>query len=145
MKLPRNENDRSETVRLRKSMYGLKKASRSWNKRFDDAMKELGFIPLKNDCCIYKSKSRGIILILYVDVILLIAKSIGAISWIKERLGRLFQMKDLSEIRHFLGMEISRDFENQKIEISHIQYTTKLLKRFGMAECKPVGTPLENY
>ena len=144
MKLPVNENGQSQIVRLNKSLYGLKQASRSWNKRFNDAMAELGFVPLKNDCCIYKSKSKGIILILYVNDILLIAKNIDDISWIKEKLGRLFQMKDLSEVKHFLGMEINRDFENQIIEISQKKYVERLLERYGMAECKPVGTPLDS-
>lgn len=143
MKLPTDEKGVSQTVRLKKSLYGLKQASRNWNKKFDDAVRELDFCPLKSDCCIYKSKSRGIILLLYVDDILILAKNPQDLAWIKSELGRLFQMKDMNVVKHFLGMEIQRDFENQKLEISQSRYVEKILRRFGMYDCKPVGTPLD--
>jgi hypothetical protein len=33
--------------KLRKSIYGLKQASRSWNIRFDEVIKEFGFIKIQ--------------------------------------------------------------------------------------------------
>lgn len=80
---------------------------------------------------------------MYADDILTVGKNLTDIIWIKTELGRLFQMRDLQEVKHFLGMDIKRDFHNQTIEISQVGYTEKILKKFGMHECKPVGTPLE--
>ena len=39
----------NKVCKLQRSIYGLKQASRSWNLRFDEAVKEFGF--LKNDNC----------------------------------------------------------------------------------------------
>ena len=59
--------------RLKKSIYGLKQASRQWNLKFDHIIRQFGFKENKVDNCIY-AKFRGskfIYLILYVDDILL--------------------------------------------------------------------------
>lgn len=143
MKLPNDEIGNSQIVRLQKSLYGLKQASRSWNKKFNDEIRKLGFVPLKSDCCVYKSQAKGLILILYVDDILIVGKQLSQLNWIKSELGKLFQMKDLEEVSHFLGMDIHRDMQNQIMEISQAGYVEKILRRFGMFESNPVNTPLD--
>ena len=57
--------------KLRKSIYGLKQASRSWNIRFD-VVKGFDFIKNKEEACVYKKESASSVafLILYVDDIL---------------------------------------------------------------------------
>ncbi|KAK1699466.1 hypothetical protein QYE76_016163 [Lolium multiflorum] len=37
-----------------RSIYGLKQASRSWNRRFDKVIKDFGFIQCHGEACIYK-------------------------------------------------------------------------------------------
>ena len=52
-------------------------------------------------------------------------------------------MKDLSEAKKILGMEISRDRKLGRLCLSQKEYLRKVLKRFGMNEkSKPVSTPL---
>ena len=64
--------------KLQRSIYGLKQASRSWNLRFDEAVKEFGFIKNEDEPCVYKkaSVSNLVFLVLYVDDILLIGNDI---------------------------------------------------------------------
>jgi hypothetical protein len=59
--------------KLKKSIYGLKQASRQWYLMFDEVIKKFGFMENQVDNCIYvKIKgSMFIILVLYVDDILL--------------------------------------------------------------------------
>ena len=40
--------------KLQRSIYGLKQASRSWNIRFDQAIKSFGFIENIDEPCVYK-------------------------------------------------------------------------------------------
>ncbi|KAL0400222.1 UNVERIFIED_CONTAM: hypothetical protein Sradi_2365500 [Sesamum radiatum] len=42
---------------LQRSIYGLKKASRSWNTRFDEVIRDCDFIKNEHDPCIYKKIS----------------------------------------------------------------------------------------
>ena len=72
--------DRNDNLvwKLRKSIYGLKQASRSWNIRFDQAVKSFGFTQNLDKPCVYK-KSQGKVvafLVLYVDDILLIGNDV---------------------------------------------------------------------
>ena len=67
--------DARKVCKLKRSIYGLKQASRSWNLRFDEVVKSFGFIQNGEEAFVYKKVSGSTIsfLILYVDDILLIA------------------------------------------------------------------------
>ncbi|KAK0577895.1 hypothetical protein LWI29_001967 [Acer saccharum] len=68
-----------KVYKLQKSIYGLKQASRSWNIRFDQAVKGFGFIQNPDEPCVYKriKGDKLVFLILYVDDILLIGNDVG--------------------------------------------------------------------
>ena len=70
--------DESKVCRLHKSIYGLKQASRSWNKCFDKCIKTYGFIKNGEEPYVYKwaNGSTVVFLVLYVDDILLIGNDI---------------------------------------------------------------------
>ena len=86
-----------KVCKLQKSIYGLKQASRSWNIRFDTAIKSYGFEQNVDEPCVYKRIIKSIVafLVLYVDDILLIGNDIGHLTNIKKWLATQFQMKDL--------------------------------------------------
>ena len=47
-------------MKLVKSLYGLKKAGRLWNKLFDKTLADIGFKQLVTDSCVYfKTSSEG--------------------------------------------------------------------------------------
>ncbi|GJR03786.1 retrotransposon protein, putative, ty1-copia subclass [Tanacetum coccineum] len=48
--------------KLQRSIYELKQASRSWNKRFDEEIKKYGFTQNPDEPCVYKRASRSIIM-----------------------------------------------------------------------------------
>ena len=94
--------------KLRKSIYGLKQASRSWNLRFDEVVKGFGFIKNEEEPCVYKKASGSALmfLVLYVDDILLIGNDIPMLEAIKTSLRKSFSMKDLGEAAYILGIRI---------------------------------------
>ena len=93
--------------KLQRSIYGLKQASRSWNHRFDEVVKEFGFLQNPNEPCVYKkvSGSTIVFLVLYVDDILLIGNDIPTLEIVKSWLGKSFSMKDLGEAAYILGAQ----------------------------------------
>ena len=60
--------------KLKRSIYGHKQASRSWNTRFDQSIKSYGFYQCLDESCKYKKcdGSMVVFLVLYVDDIFLI-------------------------------------------------------------------------
>jgi hypothetical protein len=85
--------------KLKKSIYGLKQASRLWYLMFDEVIKKFGFIENQVDNCIYvKIKgSMFIILVLYVDAILLTCCENNLLHETKEFLSSNFDMKNLGD------------------------------------------------
>ena len=116
--------DESKVCRLHKSIYGLKQASRSWNKRFDKCIKTYGFVKNGEESCVYKwtNGSTVVFLVLYVDDILLIGNDIPALQGIKVWLLSQFSMKDLGEASYILGMKIYRDRSKKLLGLSQSMY-----------------------
>ena len=85
--------------KFKKSIYGLKKMSRSWNTHFDQAIKSYSFDQCINEPCVYKKRSGNMVvfLVLYVNDILLIENNMGLLSLVNIQLSRQFDMKDLGE------------------------------------------------
>jgi len=52
-------------------------------------------------------------------------------------------MKDQREAKDILGLEIRRDKALGTLKLSQGKYAAQVLKKYGMAECNPIGTPLE--
>ena len=96
-----NPEDAGKVCKLQRSIYGLKQASRSWNLRFDEVIKEFGFVQNKEESCIYKKVSGSSVsfLVLYVDDILLVGNDKNLLNSVKEYLNSKFSMKDLVEVQ----------------------------------------------
>ena len=64
---------------LKKSIYGLKRASKQWYLKFDEKITSLGVVENKVDHCIYlkTSGSKFIFLVLYVHDTLLASNDVN--------------------------------------------------------------------
>ncbi|GJW78546.1 retrovirus-related pol polyprotein from transposon TNT 1-94, partial [Tanacetum coccineum] len=52
-------NHPRKVCKLQRSIYGLKQASRSWNKRFDEEIKRFGFTQNLDEPCVYQKRLVG--------------------------------------------------------------------------------------
>ena len=97
--------------KLKKSIYGLKQASRQWNLKFNEVIKKFGFKENDVDSCIYVKVKGGklIILVLYVEDILLACNDKNMLHETKNFLSSNFDMKDLGDASYVIGIEIHRD------------------------------------
>ncbi|KAK1440871.1 hypothetical protein QVD17_06703 [Tagetes erecta] len=113
--------------KLNKSIYGLKQASRSWNLRFDQKIKEFGFVKNEDEPCVYRKASGSSIsfLILYVDDILIIGNNIPMLNEVKQWLGSCFAMKDLGEAAYILGIRIYRNRSKRLLWLIQAHALTK--------------------
>ncbi|KAG8474765.1 hypothetical protein CXB51_031711 [Gossypium anomalum] len=141
-----NPKDAGKICKLQRSIYGLKQASQSWNLRFNDAIKEFGFIKNEDEPCVYKKVSGNTItfLVLYVDDILIMGNDIPTLQSIKTWLGSCFSMKDLGEVTYILGVKIYRDRSRRLLGLNQGTYIDKVLKRFNMEESKRGFLPMRH-
>jgi hypothetical protein len=117
-------NKKSYVCRLKKALYGLKKAPRAWYEKMDGFLMSLGFNKsvVGNKC---------LILVLYVDDLILTGLE-RLISKCKRVLTSEFEMKDLGMMHYFLGLEVWQ--RTDEIFLSQGKYTVEILQKFGMIE-----------
>ena len=130
--------------KLNRSIYGLKQSPRCWNSVLDDKLKKMGFVQTTGDPCIYVAEEGEMFIIaVYVDDILLAGESDQRMNEVKKGLAKQFEMKDMGELHHFLGVKIVQKPDLKEIWIGQEAYTKSVLQKFGMESSKSVSTPVE--
>jgi hypothetical protein len=96
--------------RLNKSLYGLKQASRNWFSTFSDTIQQAGYQQSKADYSLFtKAQDTSFIAVLiYVDDILLTGNNLQEMERLKKFLLKRFRIKDLGDLKYFLGIEFSK-------------------------------------
>ena len=130
--------------KLKKSIYGLKQASRQWYLKFHNVISSFGFEENVMDQCIYQkvSGSKICFLVLYVDDILLATNDKGMLHEVKQFLSKNFEMKDMGEASYVIGIKIERDRYRGILGLSQEAYINKVLERFRMKDCSPSIAPI---
>jgi hypothetical protein len=145
MKQPERFDDNSQKAcKLKRSIYGLKQASRQWYTKFHKVITSYGFIENFVDQCIYLkvSRSKGIFLVLYVDDILLANNDLDLLHDTKQFLFQNFEIKDLGEASYVIGIEIHRDRKQRILKLSQKAYIEKVLERFRLKNCSAYVAPI---
>nr|CAN78733.1 hypothetical protein VITISV_020436 [Vitis vinifera] len=106
---------KNQVCKLQKSLYGLKQSPRAWFDRFTKAVLKLGYKQGQADHTLFVKKSHAekmAILIVYVDDIILYGNDMKELQNLKKYLSKEFEVKDLGNLKYFLGMEVARSRGN---------------------------------
>jgi Reverse transcriptase (RNA-dependent DNA polymerase)/gag-polypeptide of LTR copia-type len=129
-----NHDQTQLVARVRKGLYGLRQSPRLWNQTIDHTMVNLlGFTRSPQDPCLYH-KSRGgeqLFVCIYVDDLLIASSSMSYLQEFKRQLSDQYNMKDLGELRSFLGMEVTLS-RNHYIKICQTKYISDLSHKFSV-------------
>lgn len=106
-------------------------------------MTHSGFVQSKLDhSLLIKRKGADIVMILiYVGDILVTGSNMKLIEHTKVFLHEAFKIKDIGDLKFFLGMEFSRS--NRGILINQGKYTLEIISQLGLEDTKPSWTPFE--
>ncbi|KAG7546386.1 Integrase catalytic core [Arabidopsis suecica] len=133
---------KNAVCRLKKSIYGLKQASRQWFLKFSECLLKMGFIKGHGDHTLFVrcSGSDFLAILVYVDDIVIASTTEGAATQLTDALKASFKLRDLGPLKYFLGLEIARTSEG--ISICQRKYALELLASTGMLACKPSSIPM---
>jgi len=136
-------NGEGKVCRLKKALYGLKQSPRAWFDRFKRAVCGMGYGQCNGDHTVfYKHSNRKItILAVYVDDIIITGDDEAEIGRLKQCLSNTFEVKDLGQLRYFLGIEVARS--SKGIVLSQRKYILDLLNNMGMIGCRAAATPID--
>ncbi|XP_020104098.1 uncharacterized protein LOC109721092 [Ananas comosus] len=96
--------------KLRKAVHGLKQALRAWYDKIGEFLVQSGYqvTPADSSLFVKKQQEKISIVLVYVDDLIITRDDEEEINSIRENLSIRFQMKELGELRHFLGLEVER-------------------------------------
>jgi hypothetical protein len=126
--------------KLSKALHGLKQAPWAWYARLKTFLLEHGYIMRSVDKTLFTLKHGTDFLLVqvYVNDIILSGSSHTLVSRFQEMMENEFQMSMMRELTFFLGIQVKQMKEG--IFIYQVKYMKILMKKFNMAELKPVST-----
>eukprot|EP00253_Pinus_taeda_P022347 PITA_22347 len=133
-----------KVCKLVKSVYGLKQALRAWYEKLTEHLLKLNFkhYDLDDATLFVKKVDKTVVyLVVYVDDLLMTGNNESYIASIKKELKKGFEMTDLGYVHYYLGIEVIQ--HPKSIFLSQKKYIGDLLNKFGMTECNPLTTPME--
>ena len=123
-----------KVVKLSKSLYGLRQASRQWYALLKKCLLALGFEQCLADSCVFRLVEGGEVamhLVVHVDDIFAVGKKERCDQFGKD-LGRLVPVKSLGELKWYSGCYYERNREEGRLTISQQTYTEELGEKYGV-------------
>lgn len=146
MQLPKGFSSQGENkvcCILIKSLYGLKQAPRQWTAKLTKALLQFKFKLSKLNHSLFTKTSNGgiTVVLVYVDDMLVTGSSLEVVEETKRYLSQSFKMKDLGELKYFLGIEFVKF--DKGILMHQRKYSLKLISEVGVSAAKPFVTPID--
>jgi len=125
-------------------LYGLKQAPRAWYEKLTEHLLKLDLKHFDLDDATLFVKKVGkiyVYLVVYVNDILMTGNNESYIASMKKELKKGFEMIDLGYVHYYLGIEVTQ--HPKFIFLSQKKYIGDILNKFGMDECNPLTTLME--
>jgi hypothetical protein len=127
--------------KLRKALYGLKKAPSAWYGRFRGFLFERGFDMGKVDQTLFLLRQRDILIVqVYVDDIVFGGSSNSLVARFTDDMRREFEMSMMGELQLFLGLQIKQSKEGTFVH--QVKYTKDIVRKFKMDDSMAMDTPM---
>jgi hypothetical protein len=126
--------------KLSKDLYGLNQAPRAWYVRLKMFLLEHGYVMGDVDKTLFTlNHGTDFLLVqIYVDDIIFGGSSHSLVFRFQEMMESEFQMSMMGELTFFLGIQVKQT--KRGTFVHQAKYTKDLMKKFNMAELKPVST-----
>jgi hypothetical protein len=132
----------NRVYKLSKALYGLKQAPRAWYARLKTFLLEHMYVMGSVDKTLFTLKHGNDFLLvqIYVDDIIFSASSHVLVLSFQEMMEKEFQMSMMEELTFFLGIQVKQ--MKQGTFVHQAKYTKNLIRKFAMADARPVSTPM---
>jgi hypothetical protein len=147
MKLPLGHpqgSDPNLVYQLHKSIYGLTQSPRAWHAQLSVVLEDSGFKRSNADSSlfIHLGPMAKVMVLVYVDDLIIVGNDNDVISHLKATLQQRFPIKDLGNLKYFLGIQIA--IYHKGLFLNQRRYVLDLLKDATMIDVKPAPTPLDS-
>jgi len=128
--------------KLKKSLYGLKQASRAWYDRLSNFLIKNDFKRGQVDTTLFRRTLEKDILVvqIYVDDIVFGSTNASLCKKFSKLMQDEFEMSMMGELKFFLGIQVNQFKDG--VYVHQTKYTKELLKKFKLEDCKVMNTPM---
>jgi hypothetical protein len=132
----------NHVYKLHKALYGLKQAPRAWYECLNDFLLKNGFEIGKADSTLFIQRNGKDIFIcqIYVDDIIFGSTNDNFCEEFSRIMTKRLEMSVMGELKFFLGFQIKQ--MKEETFLCQTKYVKDMLKRFDIADCKPIKTPM---
>src|SRR6185436_658663 len=132
----------NHVFKLHKALYGLKQAPRVWYECLREFLLKNGFVMGKTDSTLFTQKVDKDLFVcqIYVDDIIFGSTNEKFCEEFSRIMTKRFEMSMMGELKFFLGFQIKQSKEGTFI--CQTKYTHDMLKKFDMADAKPIKTSM---
>jgi Reverse transcriptase (RNA-dependent DNA polymerase) len=141
---PPGFKDQRNVLQLLRALYGLRSSPLLWLKDLTATMRQLGFVEVPDDPCLFIHSSNPIMAFFYVDDIVLISPENlrHDLYDIRDQLMKAYEIREIGPLHHFLGATIIRDRKDHKLWLSQADYIDKTIKKFHLEHATITHVPL---
>jgi len=129
-------------IRLLRALYGLRRSPLLWFTEFSSTLLKLGLRPVPEAECLYINNK--LIVFFFVDDIAILNRSsdTDAYDSFRTRLLEHYEMRDIGELKWFLGIRVIRDRLLRKVWLCQDSYIDKIAHTFHLTDGKAPPTPM---
>nr|GEY02070.1 retrovirus-related Pol polyprotein from transposon TNT 1-94 [Tanacetum cinerariifolium] len=133
----------SHVYKLRKALYGLKKALRAWYDELSMFLIQNHFFKVIIDPTLFIRCFDDDILVVqvYIDDVIFASTNPRYTRLFSDLMKSRFEMSMMREMTFFLGLQVNQS--PCGIFINQFNYVLEIHKKYGMKTCDPVGTLME--
>jgi hypothetical protein len=137
----KNGKNRRLFLRMRKSAYGTKQASRTWYLTLNKWMNEHGYVNVDGDPSLFikREGDHFTVIAIYVDDMFGTSTDPEEVKILFINLNKSFVVNDLGKIHQCLGMVVN--YTEDGIILNNEVYIDNMLKEFEMVNCRVADTP----
>ena len=134
---------RTLVCKLNQSLYGLAPAARIWYDTLNSYLIHIGFRVCEYDAGLFiHTERQNVYLTTHVDDFKIVAADATDAEWVVTMLATRFEIKDMGEMRHYLGMDVN--IHPDGIFLGQSTYIDELINSFGMETAHTHKTPLDS-
>jgi hypothetical protein len=132
----------NHVYKLHKALYGLNQAPRAWYECLKDFLLKNGFEIGKADSTLFIQRNGKDIFVcqIFVDDIIFGSTNDQFCEEFSSIMTKRFEMSTMGELKFFLEFQIKQMKEGTFL--CQTKYVKDMLKRFDMADSKPIKTPM---
>jgi len=137
--------EEDDVRRLNLALYGTTQAGRLWGIKLNKDLNAIGAVRSKVDPCLYtwSHPVHGLVYILvYIYDLIVAGKSLEGVQMVKASVSASFDVRDMGEVKDFIGMKVMRDRAAKVITLSHPGHVSSLLEAFQMEKSAPNKMPM---